>query len=186
MTGCLKTFSRVSMMLLLILCVFWIKPSHTFAQQISHQSLSGGGGMWLSTGNYRLSSTIGEPIIKTVEGTTMTLYNGFWNPAVIEWATEPVIELPEEFALHQNYPNPFNAGTTIEYDLPAASDVRIYIYNVLGQQVRLLVDERQDAGYKASQWFGRNDRGYRVSTGVYFYRIVAADFEKTKKMMFLK
>ncbi len=186
MTRCLKTFSRGSLFFLLVLGISNIGPTDSFAAQILRQCMSSGGAMRLTSTNFMLSSSLGEPIIETVEGTTMTLYNGFWNPAVIEWATEPVIELPEEFALHQNYPNPFNAGTTIEYELPAASDVRIHIYNVLGQQVRVLVDERQDAGYKASQWFGKNDRGFRVSTGVYFYRIVAADFEKTKKMMFLK
>ncbi|MEE9152040.1 MAG: T9SS type A sorting domain-containing protein [Thermoplasmata archaeon] len=186
MTGCLKTFSRVSLLLLLVLGISNIGPTDSIAAQILRYGMSSGGAMRLTSTNFMLSSSFGEPLTGVVDGETIKLYNGFWNPEVVEWATEPVIELPDEFALHQNYPNPFNAGTTIEYDLPVPSDVRIYIYNVLGQQVRVLVDEWQDAGYKASQWFGKNDRGYRVSTGVYFYRIVAADFQKTKKMMFLK
>lgn len=187
MTGCLKTFSRVSLALLLVLGISnIIMPSNSSAAEILMQCMSSGGAMGLSTSSFRLSSSFGEPLTGVTGGENTRLYNGFWNPGTIGWATEPVLELPEDFALHQNYPNPFNAGTTIEYDLPVPSDVRIYIYNILGQQVKILVDEQQDAGYKTKQWFGKNENGYRVSTGVYFYRIVAGDFQKTKKMMFLK
>ncbi len=187
MTGCLKTFSRVSLLFLLVLGISnIISPSDSFAARILRQSMSSGGAMGLASANFILSSSFGEPLTGVTGGEGIRLYNGFWNPGVVEWATEPIIEIPDEFALHQNYPNPFNAGTTIEYDLPVPSDVRIYIYNVLGQQVKILLDERQDAGYKLKQWFGKNEMGYRVSTGVYFYRIVAGDFQKTKKMMLLK
>ena len=187
MTGCLKTVSRVSLLFLLVLGISnIISPSDSFATQILRQCMSSGGAMRLTTANFMLSSSFGEPLTGITGGEGIKLYNGFWNPEVVEWATEPIIEIPDAFALHQNYPNPFNAGTTIEYDLPVPSDVRIYIYNILGQQVKILVDEQQDAGYKAEQWFGENEMGRRVSTGVYFYRIIAEDFEKTKKMMFLK
>lgn len=187
MTGCLKTFSRVSLLFLLVPGISnIISPSDSFAARILRQGMSSGGAMGLTTASFMLSSSFGEPLTGVTGGGGVILYNGFWNPEVVEWATEPIIEIPDAFALHQNYPNPFNAGTTIEYDLPVPSDVRIYIYNVLGQQVKVLLDERQAAGYQAKQWFGRSDSGYRVSTGVYFYRIIAGEFEKTKKMMLLK
>lgn len=79
--------------------------------------------------------------------------------------------LPEQFSLSPNYPNPFNAGTTIAYALPQEGNVRLVIYNMLGQVVRKLVDENQTAGYKRILWDGADEHGLRVSSGVYFYRI---------------
>ncbi len=79
--------------------------------------------------------------------------------------------LPEQFSLSPNYPNPFNAGTTIVYALPQEGSVRLVIYNMLGQMVRKLVHENQIAGHKRVLWDGNDERGLRVSSGVYFYRI---------------
>ncbi|MBN1351107.1 lamin tail domain-containing protein [candidate division KSB1 bacterium] len=95
-------------------------------------------------------------------------------------------KLPTVFALHQNYPNPFNPTTIIRYDLPKACDVKIVIYNALGQQVKTLINVRQEAGYKQLRWDGRNDQGILISSGSYFYLIKAGDFQETKKMMFVK
>ena len=78
-------------------------------------------------------------------------------------------------------PNPFNPQTTISYGLPNDSDVRIDIFNVLGQQVVTLVDEYQTAGYKSVVWDGSN-----VSSGVYFYTIQAGDHHASKKMLLIK
>jgi len=79
--------------------------------------------------------------------------------------------LPEQFSLSPNYPNPFNAGTTIAYALPQEGNVRLVIYNMLGQTVRKLIDENQTAGYKRILWDGVDERGIRVGSGMYFYRI---------------
>ncbi len=95
-------------------------------------------------------------------------------------------ELPREFALLQNYPNPFNPTTTIKYQLPVSTPVKLTIFNLLGQQVRTLVDETQPAGYRTIQWNGRNDAGTQVASGVYFYRIQAKNFLQTKKMLMLR
>jgi len=95
-------------------------------------------------------------------------------------------QLPTVFDIAQNYPNPFNPTTTIKYQLPKQSDVKIVIYNVLGQVVRTLVDNKVDAGYHQKVWDGMNEFGQRVSTGVYFYRMVAGDFVKSKKMILMK
>lgn len=94
--------------------------------------------------------------------------------------------VPDQFYLSQNYPNPFNPTTTISYGLPADSDVRIMIFNVLGQRVRTLVDERQAAGYKAVVWDGHDNSGNSVSSGVYFYTIEAGSYSSSKKMLLLK
>ena len=105
-----------------------------------------------------------------------------------------VIELraiPERFALHQNYPNPFNPITNIRYDLPAHSRVSLVIYDILGRQVRTLVDDERIAGYHSVLWDGKDRTGAPVGTGVYIYRIHARDlnggsYSKTHKMLLLK
>ena len=94
--------------------------------------------------------------------------------------------LPKVFALKQNYPNPFNPTTVIRYALPEASNVRLEIYNTLGQVVRALVDEKQTAGAYRITWDGRNEYGQEMATGVYIYRIVAGEFHATKRMLLIK
>ena len=98
--------------------------------------------------------------------------------------------LPQRIALSQNYPNPFNPSTLIRYHLSAVrgrpSAVTLKIYNVLGQLVSTLVDERQVPGYYSVSWDGRDSLGKEVSSGIYFYRMKAGDFVKTRKMILLK
>ena len=94
--------------------------------------------------------------------------------------------LPEVYALHQNYPNPFNPITTLRYDLPEQANVNIIIYDMLGRQVRTLLNQTQDAGYRSVIWNATNDYGKPVSAGVYLYKIQAGSFVQTKKMVLLK
>ena len=94
--------------------------------------------------------------------------------------------LPQVFSLAQNYPNPFNPVTTIGYGIPEQSNVRILIYNVLGEVVKTIVNQRKEPGYYFSSWNGTNDFGASVSAGIYFYEIHANDFVKTRKLLLLK
>ena len=95
--------------------------------------------------------------------------------------------LPTAFALSQNYPNPFNPATQIKYDLPGASNVRLTIYNFLGQSVRTLVDAEQTAGFYSVGWDGRDDSGVKMPSGVYIYRLEAGQqFVQIRKMILLK
>ena len=94
---------------------------------------------------------------------------------------------PEAYALRNNYPNPFNPETTLKYDLPEAGDVRLEVYNMVGQVVRTLVNERQAAGRYAVRWDATDDRGREMSSGIYFYRVqVGGEFTGVKKMLLLK
>ena len=93
---------------------------------------------------------------------------------------------PEEFALRNNYPNPFNPSTTIKYQLPDAGDVRLEIFNVVGQSVRTLVDQQEGAGRYEMQWDATNNNGQSLSSGVYFYRLQAGEFQEVKKMLLMK
>ncbi|MDP7465776.1 MAG: T9SS type A sorting domain-containing protein, partial [Candidatus Marinimicrobia bacterium] len=84
------------------------------------------------------------------------------------------------------YPNPFNPVTTIRYDLPLGTDVHLVVFDILGREVRTLVNEKQEAGFKSVKWNGKNDMGQTVSAGMYFYRIQAGSFSKVQKMVLLK
>jgi 5'-nucleotidase len=99
---------------------------------------------------------------------------------------EPTDELPQEFALSQNYPNPFNPQTEISYSLPYDTNVRLAIYDILGQEVRILIDGYQSAGENTVVWDGRNQNGQAVSSGIYFYKLQAGDFVDTKKMSLVR
>ncbi len=93
---------------------------------------------------------------------------------------------PETFTLAQNYPNPFNPTTNVNYQLPRDVAVRLTIYNVLGQAVRVLVNEKQRVGYYTKQWDGRDDSGRLLPSGIYLYRLEAGEFVSVKRMMLMK
>lgn len=96
--------------------------------------------------------------------------------------------VPREFALAQNYPNPFNAGTVIRFDIPMGEDgnVRLTVYNVLGQTVRTLADREYVPGHHEVAWDGTDNNGSPTASGVYFYRIQTKHSSDTKKMTLLK
>jgi hypothetical protein len=94
--------------------------------------------------------------------------------------------LPDQFQLFQNYPNPFNPSTTIRYNIPRLSDVEIIIYNILGQKVRSFHMAQQPAGTYNLSWDGRNENNRGVATGMYIYRMKAADFTSVRKMLLIR
>ena len=94
--------------------------------------------------------------------------------------------IPEEFSLGQNYPNPFNPITQMEYSLPQSSRVVISIYNVLGQEIKTLVNKDQDYGYHSVSWDGTDRLGKSVASGVYFTQMRSGGFSQSKKMLLLK
>jgi len=94
--------------------------------------------------------------------------------------------LPTKFELQQNHPNPFNPETTIRYTLPSSGRVVLKIYNMLGEEIRTLVNEDQSAGYKSVVWDGKNNLGHKVSSGIYVYRLQSDIKHQSKKMLLLK
>lgn len=120
--------------------------------------------------------------IKAVDGFCSPRVSAVSNFALVT----PVIvaqneKVPKEFALHQNYPNPFNPVTTIKYDLPKNSFVRLILYDVTGREVNTLINEYMSAGYHEINFTSEN-----MASGVYFYKIEAGDFVSQKKMVILK
>lgn len=95
-------------------------------------------------------------------------------------------DVPSAFSLDQNYPNPFNPSTTIRYSIPLESEVKLRVYDLLGKEVRTLVNEKQSPGTFEVKWDGKNNRGEPLSSGIYFYRLESGSFVATKKLMLLK
>lgn len=99
----------------------------------------------------------------------------------------PVSEaVPTEFILYQNHPNPFNPITTIRYDLAKPGRVELSVFNILGEKIRKLVSENQNAGNYAIQWNGQNEVGEIVASGLYIYQIQTEKVTISRKMLFLK
>ncbi len=105
---------------------------------------------------------------------------------VVELGAIEARQIPRVFALDANYPNPFNPETTIGYRLPVDTEMRLDIYDILGQQVRTLVDGVRPAGHHRVVWDGRNGAGHQVAGGVYFYRLQAEGAVRVRKLLLLK
>ena len=91
------------------------------------------------------------------------------------------VEIPNNYSLKQNYPNPFNPVTTIKYGIPKGSNVFLRIYDVMGREVAILVNEQKNAGVHSVGFNSEN-----LSSGVYFYKIEAGNFTDVKKMVLVK
>jgi flagellar hook assembly protein FlgD len=94
--------------------------------------------------------------------------------------------IPKRFVLNENYPNPFNPITTIKYQIPKNGNVRLAIYNIIGQEVITLVNSEQWAGKYSVRWNGTNQYGSQVATGTYFYVLKTNNNQSIKKMLLLK
>jgi len=92
-----------------------------------------------------------------------------------------ITTIPNEFKLNQNYPNPFNPITTISYDLPQASDVKLNVYDITGRLIQTLVDKKQ-----STEQYSVRFNASQYSSSVYFYRFQTDDFVQTKKMLLIK
>ena len=96
------------------------------------------------------------------------------------------ITVPESFALGQNYPNPLNSSTQIPYELADRGEVLLSVHNLLGQSVRTLVGEAQEADLYAVRWDGRDDSGRALASGVYVYRLRVGDKIATRRLLLLR
>jgi hypothetical protein len=123
-------------------------------------------------------------------GTSSTnLFTGTWGSGVFKRPLSEMTtgiedkhnEIPTRFALKQNYPNPFNPSTIISYQLSVVSNVKLSVYDMLGREIAVLVESKQNAGTHQKQW---NAEG--LPSGVYLYRLQTESFTETKKLLFLK
>jgi type IX secretion system substrate protein len=154
-----------------------------YANHTSHQDAGSSAGMvlletdleGLAAGTVYHYRAVAENSMETAYGLDQTITTG------AATGVHNAMALPDHFALHQNYPNPFNPLTKIEYDLPVGSHVELRIYDLLGEEVRLIVDEIQEAGFRSVSF----DAG-RLPSGVYFYTLRAGGFTNTRKMLLVR
>ncbi|MFH2050429.1 MAG: T9SS type A sorting domain-containing protein, partial [bacterium] len=108
-----------------------------------------------------------------------------WDDATdVPYDYEPT--LPNGFSLHQNYPNPFNNSTTISFEIPYKEEVSLKIYNILGKEVKQLINKELSAGTYNLEWDGTDNKGQVVSSGVYFYKLSSSSFTQEMKMVLVK
>ncbi len=132
----------------------------------------------------RKSSKASEP--QLTSALLIDVNHNIYTPSLVT-AVEENVTLPVEFSLKQNYPNPFNPSTTIDFAIPEEGEVMLEVYNLIGQKIRTLVSYKMKAGHYQAVWDARNDRGVKVSSGVYFYHLnVEGKFNKTYKMILMK
>lgn len=106
---------------------------------------------------------------------------------ITEVTTEKSKSIPSNFNLEQNVPNPFNPTTTIKYQIPKTTQITLKIYNILGQEVKTLINKNMSPGNYEVQWDGTNNLGQKVSSGIYIYRMETnSEYVKTRKMLYLK
>ncbi|HQU70963.1 MAG TPA: Ig-like domain-containing protein [Calditrichia bacterium] len=137
----------------------------------------GGEGFLELNRHYRWTVLSGDGQLVTASDTAI-----FYTPRILSLA-DPDSPLPEVLSLLQNYPNPFNPETTIGFVLPQAERVRLAVFDILGRRVATLVNGIRPPGWHSVKWDGRDDFGKPVASGIYFYRIRAAGFVQTRKML---
>ena len=102
-------------------------------------------------------------------------------------SVEELAGIPDEFKLSNNYPNPFNPTTSIEFNIPIASQVTLTIYNITGQEIAKIHNDFAEVGKYKATWNGMDNNGIKAPSGVYFYELRAENhFQKVKKMTLLK
>jgi len=165
---------------LMALCLCLAPPRAVSAGENIVRDVVAGGGGAASDADHLLLHTIGQPVIDLTLTTAHTLEQGFW---YLPWVLVTGAETPEPLAyrLDQNYPNPFNPVTMIRFSLTRPSRVTVRVYDVAGRLVRTIVDEMMEAGEHSLPFEARG-----LASGVYFYRLKAAQFEKTRKMVVLR
>jgi len=178
----MKTFKITTALMLAMFLAF--SNGDIFAQYQIQNALIGTSGGEISGEDLTISSTIGQPVAGSSSGSGFIVSSGFWQMPGILVATsveQTDPEVPGEFSLEQNYPNPFNPATVIQFSLPQTAEVQLKVYDMLGREVATLINEQKSAGS-----YQVNFDAASLSSGVYFYRIVAGNFVETRSMTFVK
>ncbi len=146
--------------------------------QYVHPSSVSATGVPTFPASYTLATMQWAPSVLTVE-----------NPPDLDTptgVTDKTSDVPDQYQLNQNYPNPFNPSTVVTYTLPASGRVTIDVYNILGQKVASLFNGQQVAGVHSIAWNAENDRGQKLSSGVYLLKMQAGTFSQARKMVLAK
>jgi hypothetical protein len=157
-----------------------IMDSLTYDDNVPWPTQPDGNGPTLSLKNPDLDNTLGENWAASF---------GYGTPGKINDTFVDVDEktesIPNEFTLYQNYPNPFNPGTLIRFSIPQNSFVTLKIYDIIGNEIAILINEEKSAGNYEVE-FSSLKNNLKISSGVYLYQLRANDFMETKKMILIK
>jgi hypothetical protein len=157
------------------------------AQYILTKSTFSTGGGSSSSANYILKAAVGQTVIGEGKSSNYIEQAGFYTYSKhLIGVEEQKIKLPKVFSLSPPYPNPTTREVTIKYGVPWLSKVEIVIYDVTGRVVKELVNEEQKPGFYVIRWNGLSNDGTQVTQGVYFLRMIAPEFKRTKKVILLK
>jgi len=177
---------RLSNMILVLTAVL---IQQAFAQSSSNYKIKktviNQGGAASQSANYKVADAVGQssPVDES-NSTHYIIYSGFLGGGIVIITALDELDnanMPLEFKLYQNYPNPFNPSTKIKFALPKVETVTIEIYNIIGQNVKTLVNQSFPAGYHEVEFNGQN-----LSSGIYLYRIEAGKDQEVKKMVLIK
>ena len=175
--------------LLALVVLIW--PLTVWTQNTAISASAFNMGFGVSTGgNTSVITSTGEVLVGAAEGENTRAESGFLVVILRQQeaalGVDDVAGLPQAYALHQNYPNPFNPSTTLQFDLPAATDIHIVVYDLLGREVVRLTEQRLEAGYHQLVWNGRDRSGRELPTGMYIVLMVTPEFRESIKMVLLK
>lgn len=134
-----------------------------------------------SSPGFQIKGAMGEFLSGVSTGSSNTILVGTINGLGILTGSLDEMEIPKTMVLHQNYPNPFNPVTTIRYGVSSPVMVKLKIYDILGNEIRTLVNEYQQSGTYNVQF-----NGSALSSGIYIYRLEAGKFVSVKKLTLLK
>jgi len=172
---------------IIALLVAPIVTTSAFAQKaVLRSSVFDTGSGFPSASNTRLQSVLGQNFVGVTGAGNMVVSSGFLVDS-LSWNRVTGVDgpgnrdLPTSFALLQNYPNPFNPSTVISFRLPVASDVRVVVYDILGREVSVIVNEKRTAGSYAEKFDAS-----ALASGVYLYRLAAGGFVQTRKMILVR
>jgi len=126
-------------------------------------------------GTLRIAFTVTDPQSASVSDTLTVHF------LITDVDESPVSVVPDDFVIYANYPNPFNPATTIRYGIPRTSHVTLSVFNMLGQEISVLVDEEKTGGMYEVRWDASD-----MPSGIYFYRIQAGSWQKVRRMILMR
>jgi hypothetical protein len=165
--------------------------SFVFAQyQCDWNSLNCGSGNLAST-NFQSQTSVGENAIGSLTSSNYLVFLGFWYPGILTGITEDkaseVINTNQLVTkLYNTMPNPFRSQTAIRYSLSAEGKVSILVYNITGSLVRNIINGKAMPGIYNIIWNGTNERGEKVSAGVYFCKMQTSGYSATRKILLVE
>ncbi len=174
---------EIAAIFLVVMCSVCILPEIVDAQYNIASSVIGSGGAALAGTTYDIEGTLGQVAPGPSGNSYDSLDAGFWYLQVYTTTgvKSPPGAVARTYELYQNFPNPFNPSTTINYQLPMSNHVTLKVFDILGREMAMLVNEKESAGNYSIKFDGS-----RLASGVYFYRLEAGSFVSVKKLVILK